>query len=121
MKRPARLQAAKKWIDTFEGKNLLHGYCRHFAVDWRCAAIELARLGVKLDPKYLKQREATEAQVIAQRQAAKQKRLAPEPSDRWYDYGSMMEAYVAGDFEALHAMEIERDKADAEMFSDIPF
>ena len=113
MKRPARLQSAKKWIDTFEGKNLLRGYCRHFAVDWRCAAIELARLGVKLDPEYVKKREASEAQVITQRRAAKEKRLALEPPDRCYDYGSMVEAHAAGDFEALYAMEIERDQADS--------
>lgn len=31
-----------KWrVMTYTSKNILQGYCRHFGVDWRCAAAEL--------------------------------------------------------------------------------
>jgi hypothetical protein len=112
MDRPARMRVAKKWIGSYEGKNLLRGYCKHFAVDWRCAAVELKLLGVVLDPVYLKQREITEAEKLAERRAKKEKRLQVENSDRWHDHDSLQEAYLAGDYAALFAMECERDGID---------
>ena len=45
MKRDQRLQAAKKWIPTFTGKNLARGYGNHFGVDQVCALLELRLLG----------------------------------------------------------------------------
>ena len=44
----------------YQGSNVLRGYCKHFGVDWRCAAIELQSLGVRIDKTYLQQREVTE-------------------------------------------------------------
>lgn len=41
MKRAGRPAAAKAWLASYSGKNVLRGYCVHFAVDWRCAAVEL--------------------------------------------------------------------------------
>ena len=112
MDRPTRLRVAKKWIESYEGKNLLRGYCKHFAVDWRCAAVELKLLGVVLDPGYLKQREITEAEKLAERRAKREKRTEVENSDRWHDHDSVLGAYMAGDYEALFAMECERDGID---------
>jgi hypothetical protein len=68
MKRPARLQSARKFLTAFKGKNILRGYCKHFGVDWRCAAIELKRLGIEISSEYLRQREVNERGRIAQRQ-----------------------------------------------------
>jgi hypothetical protein len=74
LKRPARLESAKSWIPTYTGKHLLRGYCNHYGVGWRCAAIELKLLGIAVDPAYIAQRERTEAEIQRQRQAKKEER-----------------------------------------------
>ena len=56
MNRPARLQSAVAWLKAFDGRHVLRSYCKHFGVDWRCAAVELQQLGVILDPEYLESR-----------------------------------------------------------------
>ena len=74
MKRPARLQSAVSWLKQYSGKNVLRGYCKHYGVDWRCAAIELKQLGVHLDPDYLKRREITEQQLANSRKRRREAR-----------------------------------------------
>lgn len=59
MKRASRLQSARKWLASFEGKNLVRGYARWYGVDLLCAAKELQLLGVKLDPVYLERLRIT--------------------------------------------------------------
>jgi hypothetical protein len=51
-KRPARLQSARTWLATYEGKNVVRGYAKWFAVDLWCAVLELRMLGVEIDPEY---------------------------------------------------------------------
>ena len=103
MKRPARLQSAVSWLKQYTGKNVLRGYCRQFGVDWRCAAMELPQLGVRLEPKYLERREMAERNIA---ECRKQRRQASEQdSERWYDYDSQLEAYLAEDYAALYDME----------------
>lgn len=53
MKRAARLQSARKWLASFEGKHVVRGYARWYGVDLVCAAKELQLLGVTLDAGYL--------------------------------------------------------------------
>ena len=53
MKRPARLQAARHWLPTFSGKNVVRGYPKWFGVDLGCAVLELGQLGVELDARYV--------------------------------------------------------------------
>ncbi len=55
MKRASRLQAAKSWIPKYEGKNIVRGYSKHFAVDKLCAIKELQILGIIIEPEYIKQ------------------------------------------------------------------
>ena len=112
MNRSARLQSAVSWLKQFEGKNLVRGYCQHHGVDWRCAAIELRQLGVALDPDYLKQREQSERQVITTRRQRHLARAGEDSRDDPVEYASMVDAYLAEDFAALHAMECERDGVD---------
>ncbi|MCD0458600.1 hypothetical protein [Roseiconus lacunae] len=109
MNRSARLQSAEVWLEKFDGKHVLRGYCKHFGVDWRCAAIELRQLGVKLDAEYLEARERSEQQQIFNR---KQRRRERDPELRCQNSiegETLLDAYLAGDFPALHAMECERD------------
>jgi hypothetical protein len=109
MKRPARLMSAVSWLEKFSGKNVLRGYCKHFGVDWRCAAIELKRLGVQLDPDYLQRRERTEKDLAANRKRRREAHVAESASQRWYDYETPFEAYLAEDYAALHDLECQLD------------
>jgi hypothetical protein len=109
MKRPARLKSAASWLEQFSGKNVLRAYCKHYGVDWRCAAIELKRLGVQLDPDYLQQRELTEQNLAAKRRECRQAQITEGVSHRWYDYETPLEAYLAEDHAALYDLECQLD------------
>jgi len=78
MKRAGRLQSARSWLATYQGSNLLRGYCKHFGVDWRCAAIELQALGVQIDKTYLQQREVTERNQRESRARDRERKRAEE-------------------------------------------
>lgn len=54
-KRKQRLQKARNFISTYEGKNIVRGYCRKFNVGQVCAINELEILGYEIDPNYKKQ------------------------------------------------------------------
>jgi hypothetical protein len=66
LKRPARLEAAKKWILTYAGSNIVHGFRRWFGVDLPCAIAELKLLHVDLDPKYVEQALASYSEYCKQ-------------------------------------------------------
>jgi hypothetical protein len=76
MKRTARLQAARHWLPTYTGKNIVRGYARHFAVDLLCAVKELEMLGNQFKPEYVDQLKRTIAGQIEQKQ--ERKRLKEE-------------------------------------------
>jgi hypothetical protein len=59
MKRSQRLQSARRWIETFEGENVILAYRNRYGVDWLCAIKELQLLGVALDPAYVQKLEQT--------------------------------------------------------------
>lgn len=85
-KRAGRLQSAKKFLAIYQGKNVLKGYCKHFGVDWRCAALELKQLGVKIDSDYLRQREQTDKNATARsrrRREQLQTDYQPSALDAW--------------------------------------
>ena len=114
MKRSARLQSAVSWLKEFEGKNVLRSYCRRFGVDWRCAVLELGRLGIEVDPAYLSQRQQSERQLVSTRRRHREARASEEAPPAPIEYESLFDAYLAKDFAALHAMECERDGIDPE-------
>jgi hypothetical protein len=111
MKRPARLESAEKWIPTYTGKHLLRGYCNHFGVGWRCAAIELKLLGIAVDPDYIAQRERTEAELTKQRQTRKEERKSLQ-NQHWHPFTDAYSAYLAGDFAALHDVQMREEHGD---------
>lgn len=114
MNRPARLQSAVAWLKEFDGKHVLRSYCKRYGVDWRCAPVELQQLGIKLDADYLEVRERSERQLILGRRQRRDDRNAEPLSQDSIGYESLLDAYLAGDFPALHAMECERDGIDPE-------
>lgn len=111
MKRPARLESAIKWIPTYTGKHLLRGYCNHYGVGWRCAAIELKLLGIAVDPAYIAQRERTEAEFAKQRQTRKEERKSLQ-NLHWHPFTDAYSAYLAGDFAALHDLQMREEYGD---------
>jgi hypothetical protein len=71
-KREQRLESAKNWLPTYEGKNVFRGYRKRYGVDWPTALRELELLGVEVDPAY---REQVLRTVQEQAEARKHKRL----------------------------------------------
>jgi len=122
MNRQGRLASARSWLPKYSGKNVLKGYCRHFGVDWRCASVELAMLGVKVDPAYLALRETTEAEKRRQHIERKQQQETRENS-QWNPYTDPFAAYLASDFASLHDLEQRSgvNDDDAADRVDIPF
>jgi len=110
MKRSQRLQSAVSWLKKFTGQKILRSYCKHYGVDWRCAAVELQQLGVKIDPAYLKSRELAEKQLVIAQQRRHECDANGDPCGEANEYGSLVEAYQAEDYVALYAMECARDE-----------
>ena len=120
MKRSARLQSAVSWLKQFEGNNVLRGYCKHYGLDWRSAAIELRQLGIQLDPDYLNQREQSERRLVNERRQRREARAGEDSLPKSFEYESLFDAYLAKDFAALYAMKCERDGIDAEIGRAVP-
>lgn len=74
MKSEARLQAAKKWIPTYTGNQIIKGYRTWFGVDLACAVRELRCLGVKLDEQYISAAMKSWEQQIALRRKKKEEK-----------------------------------------------
>ncbi len=99
MQRPSRLQAAKHWIPTYVGENIIKGYKKWFGVDLVCAINELRLLGVKLDEQYVFQALNSKEQEIAK----KQKKLAEKKQELDFPFDSddhyyFIAGYTSGGF-----------------------
>ena len=81
--REQRLKAAKKWIPTYEGKNLVKGYSKWFGVDKVCAITELEMLGHKIDSKYKKQ-ILKQHKAITDKGTKQKKELKPWQDRNYY-------------------------------------
>jgi len=95
LSRDGRLNAAKQWLSEYEGKNIVKGYSRHFAVNSLCAVAELEMLGLTFDAAYIEQLKKAEEQRAIQnqrrRELKKEKELEtlyPESDENFY--------YIAG-------------------------
>lgn len=80
MTRSQRLQSGKRWLETFEGENIIRAYRKRYGVDWLCAIKELQLLRVALDPVYVQKLEQTVKSEIKANQKRKleKQRLAGE-------------------------------------------
>jgi hypothetical protein len=52
MRRQARLTTAPRWLASYGGKHVVHGYARWYGVDLLCAIKELRLLGVAVSHEY---------------------------------------------------------------------
>lgn len=72
--REQRLRSAKKWLETYAGKNIFKGYRQHYGVDWKTAFTELEMLGVNVDAEYKKRvLESIESQAAARRRKSEER------------------------------------------------
>ena len=74
MNRAARLESAKHWLPTYEGRDVVKGYRKWYGVSTACAIIELRQLGVKIDEQRLIQAKRTEESTALQRAKKRQER-----------------------------------------------
>lgn len=109
MDRSARLQSARTWLKTYDGKNIAAGYRRHFAVDWPCAFRELEMLDVKIDSAYKNQILKSVEGHIAARQRKKAKR--GETHELSLDQDETF-AYIAGFTEAGFAFGVTWEECE---------
>ncbi|MDP4147033.1 MAG: hypothetical protein Q8936_21595 [Bacillota bacterium] len=73
MKRDSRLQAAKSWMDKYNGKNIVHGYSNHFGVSKLHAVKELQLLGINISLDYIEQLKRSEEELRKAKMARKYK------------------------------------------------
>jgi hypothetical protein len=122
MKRAARLASARdKWLGTYQGKNIVRGYRKHFGVDWICAVKELEILGIRIDPEY-KQRLLRTAQCAASARKQPQVKSASKLDYSVIDQDEHF-AYIAGYTEAGFAYGVtweEWEKLEYEDSNQLP-
>jgi hypothetical protein len=113
MKRAGRLQSARSWLPTYNGKNVVAGYRKRFAVDWVCALKELEMLGVKISARYKQQLLTT---VAAQTEAKRRRKVRKEQQSRSHEQFDLDQddrfAYIAGYTEAGFAYGITWEEWD---------
>lgn len=76
--RAKRLKAAKKWVSTYRGKNLVHGYRKWFGVSEVCALEELRMVGIDIPDARLEQARRAE-QRRAMENARRKQEFARQP------------------------------------------
>ena len=74
-KRPQRLESAKTWISTYEGKKIVQGYAKCYGVDLLCAITELQMLGHKFSDDYINR---VKTSLENQRRAKEEKKREKE-------------------------------------------
>lgn len=94
MNRSARLSSAKHWLQTQQGRpasRIAKSYRNRYGVDWECAILELAQLGIRLEQEWIEQlRRSLEGnrRRNAQKKAERHEEEFPDSDDRF--------AFIAG-------------------------
>ena len=111
--REARLAKAFKWLNEYEGKNIIKGYAKWFGVDKLCAMKELKAIGVEFPEKKEEQiRAEIKAKEINRKKIKERKNdsiLELTDSD---DYFAYIAGYTSNGFPyGITYEEIERDES----------
>ncbi len=80
-----RLQAAKNWLPNYEGKNIVQGYKKHFAVSLLCAVNELEMLGYNIPQEYINQLKIDEVNRAKKNERKKQKKTEQKVHEMYSD------------------------------------
>lgn len=89
MKRVCRLQLASHWVPKYEGKDLIRGYSKHFAVDPLCAIKELLMLGLEIPTQRIAQVQATVLHKQRQRARKREREKQKEQKQAMSSYGQL--------------------------------
>jgi len=81
LKKEARLNAAKGWMEKYDGKSIISGYSKWFGVDKACAIRELKLLGVQIPDELEKQILKSEKERIALKISIRASRANEMPFD----------------------------------------
>lgn len=81
--RRVRIENAKKWVLTYEGKDLVKGYSKWYGVDQLCAIIELEIIGYKISEK--KKRDVQQTLEMKAKQKQRKKARLESSEDIEYD------------------------------------
>ncbi len=71
----ARLNAAKNWIQTYTGKNIIKGYAKWYGVDKLCAISELKILGIIISESLEHQIKSSIQAQIEQKKKRKESKI----------------------------------------------
>lgn len=94
--RKVRLENAKKWIQTFEGKNIIKGYAKWYAVDQQCALNELQMLGRTFSEKEKNKAKNSIKLKEEHKKRSKEKKERRKAEENWeYDSDETF-AFIAG-------------------------
>lgn len=75
LKQAQRLVSARKWLQMYNGKNIVRGYRKRYGVDLMCAIRELQMLGIEISLAYIK---SVQASVAAQQRSRQEKKKRQE-------------------------------------------
>lgn len=93
LNKKGRLLSAGNWIKSYNGKNIVQGYARHYGVDLLCAIRELRILNIEVKEEY----EIAVKRCIAERTLQKKKKEAKEKQEVLLnDYSDASFAFIAG-------------------------
>ncbi|HEX6369183.1 MAG TPA: hypothetical protein VF006_09640 [Longimicrobium sp.] len=96
MTRAARLQAAKHWLPTYRGGNLVRGYRKWFGVSDVCAVLELRMLGVDLPDARLEQARRDEQARAGRRTRQKEQHARADDAGEWDEEFAFIAGYTEG-------------------------
>jgi len=95
MSRNSRLDSARHWIPTYQGKDIVRGYSKHYKTSMLCAAIELKMLGLDVSEERIAKLKRDEEQRATANRVRKEKRRERELHEL-YDYCDDTYAFIAG-------------------------
>lgn len=90
-----RLNTAKGWITTYEGKHIISGYAKWFGVDKICAISELKSIGVSIPEMLEHQIMISHLTLIEQRRQRKKERKIAETINEAVESNGNF-SYIAG-------------------------
>jgi len=94
--RAARLKAARQWLPTFKGKNVVKAYATRCGVDLGCALKELQLLRVPLDPAYVERLSRRLHHRIERRRPKAAADIPEGYGVDWDDNFSFIEGFTSG-------------------------
>ena len=98
-RRTQRLQSARAWLETYQGKKIVRDYRRRYGVDWQTAFTELELLEVPIDPEYKRRvLQSAEAQLAAKRRKKEEReaKLQEELGFEQDEYFAFIVGYTSG-------------------------